>query len=93
MPDPGAIMKGGSTMKKRRWMGSVLAAGMTCALLLSAGVSPAAAAGTSNYGFHVEADGTITVGGKPFYGVGVNFYDGFNRYAGARPSISSVDTI
>lgn len=93
MPDPGAIMKGGSTMKKRRWMGSVLAAGMTCALLLSAGVSPAAAAGNSNYGFHVEADGTITVGGKPFYGVGVNFYDGFNRYAGARPSISSEDTI
>lgn len=70
------------------------AAAIITTTIFSAGKPVYAASDIScNYGFHVEADGTITVGGKPYYGVGVNFYDGFLRYAGARPSVSSEDTI
>lgn len=31
------------------------------------------------YGLHVDVNGVITLGGKPFYGMGLNYYDGFNR--------------
>ncbi|MCX8496318.1 MAG: hypothetical protein ORN51_09065, partial [Akkermansiaceae bacterium] len=30
-------------------------------------------------GLHVEADGTLTLAGKPFYGMGLCYYDGFLR--------------
>ena len=33
------------------------------------------------YGFHVEEDGTVTLGGEPFYGFGVNYFAAFARYA------------
>ena len=33
----------------------------------------------SPWGLHVEADGTLTLAGKPFYGIGLCFYDGFIR--------------
>lgn len=32
------------------------------------------------YGLHVEADGTITLEGKPFYGYGVNYFGAFSHY-------------
>ncbi|MBQ7444730.1 MAG: cellulase family glycosylhydrolase [Clostridia bacterium] len=32
------------------------------------------------YGLHVEADGTVTLRGKPFYGFGVNYFAAFARY-------------
>jgi hypothetical protein len=30
-------------------------------------------------GLHVEADGTLTLAGKPFHGMGLCYYDGFLR--------------
>ncbi len=31
------------------------------------------------HGLHVEADGTLTLAAKPFYGIGLCYYDGFLR--------------
>jgi hypothetical protein len=36
-------------------------------------------ADSAQWGFHIESDGTVTLGGKPFYGIGMNMWDGFNR--------------
>ena len=38
-----------------------------------------AKAASANWGLHVESDGTITLDGQKFYGVGVNIFDAFNR--------------
>lgn len=33
----------------------------------------------TRYGLHVRPDGTLTLRGEPFYGIGVNFFDAFYR--------------
>jgi len=47
-------------------------------------------------GLHVEADGTLTLAGKPFYGMGLCYYDGFLRtirnakYSPYAPSLKKI---
>ncbi len=54
--------------------------------LLSGATFASFAAGEDNtmnrdkYGLHVEADGTITLRGEPFYGFGVNYFAAFARH-------------
>ncbi len=39
----------------------------------------AAVVAKTPWGLHVQADGTLTLAGEPFYGIGLCFYDGFLR--------------
>jgi hypothetical protein len=47
-------------------------------------------------GLHVDADGTLTLAGKPFYGMGLCYYDGFLRtirskkYESFTPSLKKI---
>ncbi len=56
-------------------------------------VEPAA---QTSRGLHVEADGTLTLVGKPFYGMGLCYYDGFLRtirsakYSPYTPSLKKI---
>lgn len=50
----------------------------------------------TSQGLHVETDGTLTLAGKPFYGMGLCFYDGFLRtirnakYSPYAPSLKKI---
>ena len=44
-------------------------------------------------GLHVEKDGSVTLAGKTFYGMGLNYYDGFNRCIQNPDDISYEDAM
>ena len=52
---------------------------MALNVALHAEDTPKAAFAQNSPGLHVDADGTLTLAGKPFYGMGLCFYDGFLR--------------
>lgn len=83
-------LKGIDTMKKAYLilLALCLILTMTCPIFAAADDGETAADATevienmnpNEYGLHVEADGTITLEGKPFYGYGVNYFGAFSHY-------------
>lgn len=58
--------------------------------------APKPVSAQSPSGLHVEADGTLTLAGKPFYGMGLCYYDGFLRtirkakYSSYAPALKKI---
>ena len=66
----------------RRLLSGILALTFVMTSALFSTVSAEEGTAAVQYGLHVESDGTVTMQGKPFYGMGVNFYNSFNRTIG-----------
>ena len=68
---------------------------MAAPIALNADDAPKPAAQLQQ-GLHVDADGTLTLAGKPFYGMGLCYYDGFLRtirnaqYSAYAPSLKKI---
>ena len=68
---------------------------MAAPIALNAADAPKPAAQLQQ-GLHVDADGTLTLAGKPFYGMGLCYYDGFLRtirnaqYSAYAPSLKKI---
>ncbi len=63
---------------KRRFFRRGLAAMLSALMLASAcGAFPASAASAPTLGLTLREDGTVLLAGKPYYAMGVNYYDAF----------------
>jgi hypothetical protein len=86
------------SMKPTLTLLAALLLALTSALHAAHAAKPATAKPTAQipWGLHVETDGTLTLAGKPFYGIGFCFYDGFLRtirdpkYQPYTPSIKKI---
>ena len=69
---------------------------LTLPVMLHAADAPKPVSAQTPRGLHVETDGTLTLAGKPFYGMGFCYYDGFLRtirkakYSSYAPALKKI---